>query len=51
MRFVPADVPALDLATMRGQLPRVVAPSSEFVTAVDDLAATLTPVVPSSRSS
>jgi MinD-like ATPase involved in chromosome partitioning or flagellar assembly len=49
--FVPADVATLDLAMMRGQLPRVVAPSSEFVTAVDDLAATLTPVVPSSLSS
>ena len=49
--FVPADVTALDLAMMRGQLPRVVAPSSAFVTAVDDLAATLTPVVPSSLSS
>ena len=49
--FVPADVTALDLAMMRGQLPRVVDPSSAFVTAVDDLAATLTPVVPSSLSS
>ena len=49
--FVPADVTTLDLAVMRGQLPRVVAPSSAFVTAVDDLAATLTPVVPSSLSS
>ena len=49
--FVPADVPALDLAMMRGQLPRVVDPSSAFVTAIDDLAATLTPVVPSSLSS
>jgi Flp pilus assembly CpaE family ATPase len=49
--FVSADVTALDLAMMRGQLPRVVAPSSAFVTAVDDLAATLAPVVPSSLSS
>lgn len=49
--FVPADVPALDLAMMRGQLPRVVAPSSAFATAVDDLAATLAPVIPSSLSS
>ena len=49
--FVPADVSALDLAVMRGRLPRDVAPSSAFVTAVDDLAATLTPVVPSSLSS
>jgi len=49
--FVPADVSALDLAMMRGQLPRVVDPSSAFVTAIDDLAATLTPVVPSSLSS
>jgi len=48
--FVPADVPALDLAVMRGQLPRDVAPSSPFVAAVDDLAATLKPVVPSSLS-
>lgn len=49
--FVPADVSALDLAMMRGQLPRLVDPSSAFVGAVDDLAATLTPVVPSSLSS
>lgn len=49
--FVPADVTALDTAMMRGQLPREVAPSSAFVAAVDDLAATLTPVVPSSLSS
>ena len=48
--FVPADVTALDTAMMRGQLPREVAPSSAFVAAVDDLAATLTPVVPSSLS-
>ena len=49
--FIPADVTALDLAVMRGQLPRDVAPSSAFVAAVDDLAATLAPVVPSSLSS
>ena len=49
--FIPADVSALDLAVMRGRLPREAAPSSAFVTAVDDLAATLTPVVPSSLSS
>ena len=49
--FVPADVTALDTAMMRGQLPREVAPSSAFVAAVDDLAAALTPVVPSSLSS
>lgn len=48
--FVPADVPALDLAAMRGRLPREVAPSSAFVTAVDELAASLAPVVPSSLS-
>ena len=51
VNFVPADVTALDLAMMRGQLPRVVDSSSAFVNAVDDLAATLTPVVPSSLSS
>jgi Flp pilus assembly CpaE family ATPase len=45
--FIPADVPALDLAVMRGQPPRVVDPTSAFVTAVDDLAASLAPVVPS----
>jgi len=49
--FVPADVAALDLAMMRGQLPREVAPSSSFVAAVDDVAASLAPVVPSSLSS
>jgi cellulose biosynthesis protein BcsQ len=49
--FVPADVAALDLAMMRGQLPREVAPSSPFVAAVDDVAASLSPVVPSSLSS
>lgn len=49
--FVPADTAALDLAVMRGRLPREVAPSSGFVSAVDDLAGTLTPVVPSSLSS
>jgi MinD-like ATPase involved in chromosome partitioning or flagellar assembly len=49
--FVPADVAALDLAMMRGQLPREVAPSSSFVTAVDDVATSLAPVVPSSLSS
>ena len=49
--FVPADVEALDLAVMRGQLPREVAPSSPFVAAMDDLAAALAPVVPSSLSS
>ncbi len=49
-RFVPADGPALDLAVMRGRLPRHVAPSSPFVQALDDLAATLTPVIPSSVS-
>jgi len=49
--FVPADVSALDLAMMRGQLPREVAPSSPFVAAVDDVAASLAPVVPSSLSS
>jgi MinD-like ATPase involved in chromosome partitioning or flagellar assembly len=49
--FVPVDATAVDLAVMRGQLPRSVAPSSSFVAAVDDLAATLAPVVPSSRSS
>jgi MinD-like ATPase involved in chromosome partitioning or flagellar assembly len=49
--FVPADVAALDLAMMRGQLPREVAPSSPFVAAVDDVAASLAPVVPSSLSS
>ncbi len=48
--FIPADVPALDLAVMRGQLPRVVAPSSPFVAALDDIAASLAPVVPSSVS-
>lgn len=36
--FVPADVPALDLAVMRGQLPRHAAASSPFVAAVDELA-------------
>ena len=49
--YIPADVTTLDLALMRGRLPREVAPSSAFVTAVDDLAATLAPVVPSSLSS
>lgn len=49
--FVPADVSALDLAVMRGQLPCEVAPSSPFVAAVDDVAAALAPVVPSSLSS
>ncbi len=49
--FVPNDVSALDLAVMRGQLPREVAPSSPFVAAVDDVAASLAPVVPSSLSS
>jgi Flp pilus assembly CpaE family ATPase len=49
--FIPADVSALDLAVMRGQLPRVAAPSSPFVGAVDDLAASLAPVIPSSLSS
>ena len=49
--FVPADVAALDLAMMRGQLPREVAPSSPFVAAMDDVAASLAPVVPSSLSS
>jgi MinD-like ATPase involved in chromosome partitioning or flagellar assembly len=48
--FIPADVAAVDLAVMRGQLPRVAAPSSTFVSAVDDLAASLAPVVPSSLS-
>jgi len=48
--FIPADVAAIDLAVMRGQLPRVAAPSSAFVSAVDDLAASLAPVVPSSLS-
>jgi len=48
--FIPADVAALDLAVMRGQLPRAVAPSSAFVSAVDDLVASLAPVVPSSLS-
>jgi MinD-like ATPase involved in chromosome partitioning or flagellar assembly len=48
--FIPSDVPAIDLAVMRGQLPRVAAPSSAFVSAVDDLAACLAPVVPSSVS-
>jgi MinD-like ATPase involved in chromosome partitioning or flagellar assembly len=43
--FIPADVASLDLAVMRGQLPRVVAPSSPFVAAVDDLAASLAPVI------
>ncbi|MGA9103052.1 AAA family ATPase [Aeromicrobium sp.] len=49
--FIPADVSALDLAVMRGQLPRVAAPSSPFVAAVDDVAASLAPVIPSSLSS
>lgn len=49
--FIPADVPALDLAAMRGRLPRHAAPSSPFVATVDDLAASLAPVVPSSLSS
>ncbi|MGJ9413436.1 CpaE family protein [Aeromicrobium sp. CF4.19] len=46
--LVPADVPALDAATMAGQLPHVVAPSSPFVTALARLAdATLTsPLAP-----
>jgi MinD-like ATPase involved in chromosome partitioning or flagellar assembly len=48
--FIPADVAAVDLAVMRGQLPRIVAPSSALVSAVDDLAASLAPVVPSSLS-
>lgn len=48
--FVPADVSTLDHAVMRGQLPRVVAPSSAFVAAMDDLAASLAPVVPSGDS-
>ena len=48
--FIPADVAAVDLAVMRGQLPRIAAPSSAFVSAVDDLAASLAPVVPSSLS-
>jgi MinD-like ATPase involved in chromosome partitioning or flagellar assembly len=48
--FIPADVEAIDLAVMRGQLPRVATPSSPFVSAVDDLAASLAPVVPSSLS-
>lgn len=46
--FVPSDVSALDLAVMRGQLPRVADASSAFVTAVDDLMASLAPVVRSS---
>ena len=49
--FIPADVQALDLAVMRGQLPRLVAPSSPFVAALDDIAGSLAPVVPSSVSS
>ena len=48
--FLPADVPAVDLALMRGRFPRHVAASSPFVKAVDDLAATLAPVVGSSES-
>ena len=48
--FTPADPPALDLAVMRGQLPRVAVPSSPFVAAVDDLAASLAPVIGSSES-
>lgn len=48
--FIPADVATLDRAVMRGQLPRVVAPASAFVAAVDDLAASLAPVVPSGGS-
>jgi MinD-like ATPase involved in chromosome partitioning or flagellar assembly len=48
--FIPADVAALDLAVMRGQMPRIAAPSSPFVAAVDDLAASLTPVIGSSES-
>ena len=43
--LIPADVAALDLAVMRGRLPRVAAPSSPFVAAVDDLAESLAPVV------
>ncbi len=46
--FLPADVSALDLALMRGQLPRAVDASSPFVAAVDHLAASLAPVVRSS---
>jgi MinD-like ATPase involved in chromosome partitioning or flagellar assembly len=48
--FLPADVPAVDLALMRGRFPCHVAASSPFVKAVDDLAATLAPVVGSSES-
>jgi hypothetical protein len=40
----------VDVAVMRGQLPGVVAPSSALVSAVDDLAASLAAVVPSSLS-
>lgn len=43
--FIPADVAALDLAVMRGQLPRSATPNSPFVAAVDDLAASLAPVI------
>jgi Flp pilus assembly CpaE family ATPase len=48
--FLPADVPAVDLAMMRGRFPRDVAASSPFVNAVDDLAASLAPVIRSSLS-
>jgi MinD-like ATPase involved in chromosome partitioning or flagellar assembly len=48
--FVPADVEALDLAVLRGQLPRLATPDAPFVAAVDDLAAAMTPVVPSAVS-
>ncbi len=48
--FIPADVTTIDLAVMRGQLPRVVAPTSAFVIAVDDLAESLAPMVLSTLS-
>ncbi len=48
--FVPADVEALDLAVLRGRLPREAAPASPFVAAVDDLAAALLPVIRSARA-
>jgi Flp pilus assembly CpaE family ATPase len=50
LAFLPADVPAVDLAMLRGRFPRHVAASSPFVKAVDDLAASLAPVVGSSES-
>jgi MinD-like ATPase involved in chromosome partitioning or flagellar assembly len=48
--FLPADVEALDVAMMRGRLPRSAVPSSPFVAAMDDVVGSLAPMVRSSLS-